>query len=235
MKNNRIVGLTLNGSLKKAGVSFYSKKGQTIIRVARSQQPQRRSREQFIVRQRMRHAVALWQPLKWAGVPLFDTYGCFLSLMRRVPAVYLTADQHISGVTLLLPNMPVSDGVLPVVEQRLGEVAGTAALLVEPSGLELKRGDQLMLYTACQTVYLGTPRVEISRREVNPAELVEADGLLALVDAAFGDTMAGWALVHVGHDRCSSQGLMTRCTYYQQYTTEEALQAAAASYGGLTE
>lgn len=249
MKDSKIVGLTLNGSLKKAGVTFYSKKGQTIMRVARSQQPERRTREQFIVRQRMRHAVALWQPLKRAGEPLFDTYGRFLSLMRRVPTVYLTADQHISGVTLLLPNMPVSDGVLPVVEQQLGEIPlspadsspnpgeqyGRAALLVEPSSLELKRGDQLLLYTACQTVYLGTPRVEIVRREVNPAELVEASGMLALVDAAFGDPMSGWALVHVGHGRCSSQGLVTRCTYYQQYTTEEALQAAAASYGGLTE
>lgn len=26
----------------------------------------------------------------------------------------------------------------------------------------------------------------------------------------------------------------TRCTYYEQYTTEEALQAAAKSYKGLT-
>ena len=235
MKKNKIVGLTLNGSLKRAGVSFYSKNGQTIMRVARSRQPKRCSREQFIVRERMRHAVALWRPLKWAGDPLFDSYGRFLSLMRRVPAVFLTKEQHASGVTLMLPGMPMSDGVLPVVEQRLGEVEGTAALLVVPSSLELKRGDELLLYTARQTVHIDTPRVEIVRREVEPSELVEADGMLALVDEAFGDIMAGWALVHVGHGRCSSQGLVTRCTYYQSFTTEEALQAAAESYGGLTD
>lgn len=236
MRNNKIVGLTLNGSLKKAGVTFYSKDGQTIMRVAKSRQPERRTREQFIVRQRMRHAVALWRPLKWAGEPLFDGgYGRFLSLMRRVAAVYLTENQHISGMTLLLPGMPVSDGVLPVVEQRLGEVEGTAALLVEPSSLELKPGDKLLLYTVRQTIRFDTPRVEIGRREVETSEWVEAGDMLALVDEGFGDAMTGWALVHVGHGRCSSQGVVTRSTFYRQFTTEEALQAAAASYGGLTE
>lgn len=28
---------------------------------------------------------------------------------------------------------------------------------------------------------------------------------------------------------------VTRCTYYQRFTTDEALQAAAKSYGGLTD
>ena len=234
MKNNKIVGLTLNGSLKRAGVSFYSKKGQTIMRVAKSQQPQRRSQEQFIVRERMRHAVALWRPLKWSGEPLFDRYGRFLSLMRRVPVVFLTKDQHISGVTLLLPGMPVSDGVLPVVEQHLGEVEGTAALVVEPASLELRRGDRLLLYTVHQRIHLGTPRVEIARREVENMEFVAVGEQVALVDEDFSDPMAGWALVHVRGQKCSSQGLVTRCTFYQQFTTEEALLTAAESYGGLT-
>ena len=35
-------------------------------------------------------------------------------------------------------------------------------------------------------------------------------------------------------DRCSTQTLVTRCSLYEQYTTEEALQEAAKSYGGLT-
>ena len=234
MKKNKIVGLTLNGSLKRAGVSFYSKNGQTIMRVARSRQPKRCSREQFIVRERMRHAVALWRPLKWAGDPLFDSYGRFLSLMRRVPAVFLTKGQHASGVTLLLPGMPVSDGVLPVVEQRLGEVEGTAALLVEPTSLEPRSGDRLLLYTVRQRIHLGTPRVEIARREVDAMEWVAVGEQVALVDEAFADPMAGWALVHVRGPKCSSQGVVTRCTYYQQFTTEEALLAAAESYGGLT-
>ena len=33
---------------------------------------------------------------------------------------------------------------------------------------------------------------------------------------------------------CSPQGIVTHCTFYEQYTTEEALENAADSYGGLT-
>ena len=61
------------------------------------------------------------------------------------------------------------------------------------------------------------------------------DGRLALVGEEFADEMKGWALVKVVDDRCSSQTIVTRCTLYQQYTTEDALERAADSYGGLTE
>ena len=44
----------------------------------------------------------------------------------------------------------------------------------------------------------------------------------------------GWALVHVRQGAYSAQTVVTRCTLYEQYTTEEALQRAAESYGGLT-
>ena len=60
-------------------------------------------------------------------------------------------------------------------------------------------------------------------------------GHLALVGEEFGDEMKGWALVRVSDNRCTPQTIVTRCTLYQQYTTEEALQVAAKSYGGLTE
>ena len=49
------------------------------------------------------------------------------------------------------------------------------------------------------------------------------------------DPMFGWALVRVDGDRCSTQAAVTRCTYYERFTTEKALNDAAASYGGLTE
>lgn len=61
------------------------------------------------------------------------------------------------------------------------------------------------------------------------------DGCLALVDSDFADEMKGWALVCIIGDRCSSQGIVTRCTYYEHFTTVEALQKAAESYGGLTQ
>ena len=31
----------------------------------------------------------------------------------------------------------------------------------------------------------------------------------------------------------AERGIVTQCTYYERYTTEEALQATAKSYGGL--
>ena len=55
-----------------------------------------------------------------------------------------------------------------------------------------------------------------------------------LTGEEYADTMKGWARVRVIDDRCSPQTIITRCTLYQQYTTEEALQEAAKTYGGLT-
>ena len=43
-----------------------------------------------------------------------------------------------------------------------------------------------------------------------------------------------FGLVHVIDGHASTQRVVTRCTYYERYTTEEALQAAAKSYKGLT-
>ncbi len=60
------------------------------------------------------------------------------------------------------------------------------------------------------------------------------DGHFALVGEEFADDLKGWALVRVNDNQCSPQTIVTRCTLYQQYTTEEALQVAAKSYGGLT-
>jgi hypothetical protein len=42
------------------------------------------------------------------------------------------------------------------------------------------------------------------------------------------------AFVLVNGERCSPQTIVTRCTLYQQFTTDEALQEAAKSYKGLT-
>ena len=77
-------------------------------------------------------------------------------------------------------------------------------------------------------------------REVAKEEFTEVGGRLALTGDEFADPMRGWALVRVipsatpGEDRCSTQSLVTNCRLYEQYTTEEALQQAAQSYGGLT-
>lgn len=58
---------------------------------------------------------------------------------------------------------------------------------------------------------------------------------LALIGKRFADHMLGFVLVHIQNGLASTQQVVIRCTYYEQFTTEEALQTAAKSYGGLTD
>jgi hypothetical protein len=71
-------------------------------------------------------------------------------------------------------------------------------------------------------------------REVSWNEMTLEDGYYVLKGEEFADPMMGWALVLVKGKRCSPQTIITRCTLYQQFTSEEALQSAIKSYGGLT-
>ncbi len=231
-------GLFINGSLKSSGVTFYLRDGQMIARSASSLQPKRRTRAQFVARQQLAHGCRLWSLLKWAGEPMFGktptAYARFRTLMRRTPVVFTPRRGSMAEAVLLLPGMPVSDGVLPVVEQWLGEADGTAALLTSLTAADIRRGDILRLYTLNQTLDGRRPMVRISAADLHVNDFRLVDDHLALVDEGFADEMAGWALVHIRGEKCSSQQVVTRCSYYQQFTTEEALLAAAESYGGLT-
>ncbi len=234
---NKSQGLTITGRLEKSGLTFYIRNGKQIARSAKSEQPKRRTRKQFVARQQMLHSTRLWTSLKLAGTPLFPAkptaYARFLSLMRRTEVVFLPQRGKLDGATILLPEIPVSEGLMPTVKQELGEVDGSAALITNLSRNSLRKGDKLILYTLTQNIQ-WTPRVFFSRREVTPNEMTETADGLALVGDEFADDMKGWALVHVHGKRCSTQTAVTHCIYYKQFTTEEALQEAAASYGGLT-
>lgn len=157
----------------------------------------------------------------------------FLSLMHRTEIVFLPKGGPLDGATILLPDIPVSEGPMLTVKQHLGEVNGTSALITNMTRDRLHRFDTLILYTLTQDID-GTPRVHFKRREVMLDEMTETAEGLALVGEEFDDDMKGWALVHVRGESCSTQTVITRSTYYKQFTTEEALQIAAASYGGLT-
>ena len=145
--------------------------------------------------------------------------------------VYVPKTGPGSDASFLLPDIPVSDGTLPVVKQRLGD----SALLTNLKATDLKQGEELWLYTAEQLVDGRSPQVRFNKRKVALSEMTEVEDCLALTGAEFADEMKGWALVRVNGDRCSTQTIVTRCTYYQQFTTDEALQTAAKSYGGLTD
>lgn len=238
MANINTKGLVLTGRLKASGITVYLRNGKPVARTATSWQPKRRTRKQFIARQQMLHSTRLWTFLKYAGTPMFPAqptaYARFLHLMHRTEVVFLPQNGPLDSATLLLPDMPVSEGPLPTVKQHLGEVDGQKALFTDLTRDSLRRGDRLILYTLTQDIR-WKPLVYFSRREVMTDEMTETVDGLALIGDEFADNMKGWALIHVRNERCSTQTAVTRCTYYKQFTTEEALQAAAASYGGLTE
>lgn len=231
-KKKTATGLMMIGSLRTAGVTTYLKQGKMITRVSTSNERRSNTLPQFVQRQKMRHAVELWKMLSFCDLMFTQrptAYNNFISLANRLPVVYVT-DQ----ASFLMPDIPVSDGTLPTVKQQLGEVDGVAALLTDLTGDKWVRDEKLLLYTAVQNIEHRMPRVRFSMREVSPYDMTMVDGHLALVGEEFADDMKGWALVHVIGDRCSPQTIVTRCTYYEPYTTEEALKAAAKSYGGLT-
>lgn len=237
MANNKINGLTITGRLKKSGITIYFRNGKSVARTATSLQPKRRTRKQFIARQQMLHSTRLWGFLKWAGTPMFPAlptaYARFLSLMHRTEVVFLPQNGRLDGATMLLPDIPLSEGSLPTVKQHLGEVEGSPALVTNLTRDNLRRGDKLILYTLTQDI-TAKPKVYFKRREVVPDEMTETADGLALISDEFADVMKGWALILTHQERCSTQTVVTRCSYYKQFTTEEALQEAAASYGGLT-
>ena len=116
-------------------------------------------------------------------------------------------------------------------------------------GAELKRNERLYLYrlvqtekvengklTPCLNVNVEVLDYDVCQREQPFAdiELREVDGRLALVGDVLGDYMSCWALVRMDDDKASSQKVVTRCSLYEQYLTEETFERAAQSYGGLT-
>lgn len=244
MKKEKPMGLLLNGSVRSAGVTFYLKKGQMIVRSSKTVAKRSCTRRQFIQRQRMRHTTALWQQLSGCR-PMFSggksTYARFATLANRLPAVFVPCNGPLDGASFLMPEMPVSDGSLTPIKQQLGSVDGIAALLTGLKPSDLRRPEKFLLYTAEQRIEGNKPVVRFLQvREVAKEEFTEVGGRLALTGDEFADPMRGWALVRVipsatpGEDRCSTQSLVTNCRLYEQYTTEEALQQAAQSYGGLT-
>ncbi len=247
-KKNESKGLMVVGSLRSTGITTYMKQGQLITRVATSAQKRSNTLGQFKQRQKMRHTTALWQMLKYCD-PLFTkrptAYLNFAMLANKLPVVYVDKEQ-MSHASFLMNDIPVSDGTLPTVNQQLGMVNGTPALITDLKAqvkIEVNehvskvvvRPGRLWLFTAEQVEEKGAPYVRFSKRNVEWGELVEVDGHLALLGEEFADDMKGWALVREQDHACSPQGIITRCTRYEEYTTDEALKTAAKSYGGITD
>ena len=230
------LGLIIPKKMSIGGITFYKRQGQVIGRVSESMEKRSNTLSQFKQRQRMRHTMALWKMLRYCETMFTqrgNAYQNFASLANRLPVVYVEK-LHMNNVSFLMPGIPVSDGTLPTLQQELSEVEGVPALMTGIKADERFFHEKLWLYTAEQ-ILEPLPLVRFNMREVSRRELTLVDGQFALKGEEFADEMKGWALVRVNNKGCSPQTIVTRCTFYQQYTTEEALQNAAKSYGGLTE
>lgn len=236
-KNKDILGLLIPKKVSIGGMTLYKRQGQVVGRVSKSNESRSNTLPQFKQRQKMRHTQALWKMLKFCETMFTErgnAYQNFSSLANRLPVVYVDRNQ-MEQASFLMPGIPVSDGILPALQQELSEVNGVPALMTGLKHGEQYEHEKLWLYTAKQEIEGSTPRVRFSKRDVSRQDMTVVDGQLALVGEEFADNTKGWALVLVSEKRCSPQAIITRCTLYQQYTTEEALQVAAKSYGGLTD
>ena len=230
------LGLVIPNKLKLAGVTIYKRQGQVVGRVSKPKDYSSNTLQQFIQRQKMRHTTALWKMLKLCEVMFTgpkNAYLEFASLANQLPQVYVP--KKMNQASFLMPGIPISNGTLQTENVRLGEVDGVAALITGLDAVEWPRNERLLLYTATQCVENGLPRVRFIMHEISRQDMTVKDGRYIMKGEEFADNMKGWALVDVVNNRCSSQTIVTNCTLYKDYTTEEALQKAADSYDGLTE
>lgn len=235
-KKEQPQGLNFSGSLRKAGITIYQKQGKTIIRKSTSYHKKSFTFRQFVQRQRMRHTMALWRTFQNCESMFTEhktTFLGFASFANRLPVVFVNKQDSYSHPSFLMPDIPVSEGTMTPIKQQLGEVNGVAALITDLKADRIRPYDTFWFYTAEQCFKDNRPKVEFTMKKIKAYEMTRTEAGLALVGEEFADNNKGWALVYVRKDRCSSQCILTRCTYYQQFTSKELGEETAHSYGKL--
>ena len=117
---NTTFGFT--GRIAGHGITLYRRRGKVYARISTREVPDRQSMNQFKTREKMRHSIALWKCFYSPYKPLMTTsdgmiaYNAFLRANSALPTVYFTKQQARQGAALLVPEMVVSEGQLPVVE-----------------------------------------------------------------------------------------------------------------------
>lgn len=257
-------GLLMNVEGHIDGMTIYQRGGKTFIRPTHIEQPYRLSRKQLVLREQIAHNNILWRKLKATHHTYFeggvDAYRRFMSVNRLSPTVYLTKDQLKRNTSLLLPKMAVSSGPLTPISYQIDEVDGRPALLTSLTPEGMMDGEYLLYVLRQEVIHWQNEedyaQVDISAVPVALNQNIEIPGIgniglvttpssiqksiqrssgsVAIVGEIFADPMLGFALIRIQDGHVSSQHVVTNCTYYERYTTEEALQAAANSYDGLT-
>ena len=76
----------------------------------------------------------LWKMLRFCDTMFTErrtAYQNFASLANQLPVVYVPDDGTMNQSSFLMPGIPVSDGVLPMINLELGEVDGRPALITD--------------------------------------------------------------------------------------------------------
>ena len=124
------MGLVIPKKLRIGGMTFYQRGGQVIGRVSESNERRSNTLAQFIQRQKMRHTTALWKMLRFCELRFTEranAYQDFASLANGLPVLYVEKTR-MTDASFLMPGIPVSNGIMPTIEQHLGEVDGTRRL-----------------------------------------------------------------------------------------------------------
>ena len=197
LKGNPGMGLTIPKRVRIAGMTFYMRNGQVIGRESATHEKRSNTLPQFVQRQKMRHTTMLWKILRFCDTMFTErrsAYQNFASLANQLPVVYVPNDGIMNQSSFLMPGIPMSDGVLPIIKQELGEVDGRPALIPDLKVSDRTYHAKLRLYTATQKIESDVlPRVRFSMREVSWWDMTVVEGHLALIGEEFADDMKGWA------------------------------------------
>lgn len=226
-----------------------NKNGTEYLYPRHTKQPRRLSGDLLAQQVKFTHSDAVWRVMKTikevhieggkGPYYRFKSVNSENSENNESLKVYLTKEQFAKGFTLLLPETVISDGPLHPIIYRLDELEGVPTLLTDLSVKDAGKG-RLLLYTLHQLIITNQraaediPRMKGEVEEVDSTAITEVDGCVALKGERFADPMAGFALVQVVDGHVAQQRIVTNCKYYERFTTEEALQESADSYGGLT-
>jgi len=118
-------------------------------------------------------------------------------------------------------------------------------LLIGRRNPQIKNGDHLRFYRFEQKMWGQFPKVEMTclkfqldndprvNSSHNRFQFLSVNGCLAIADA--DNEAMGWAVVLADEDEkhASTQQVITTSTFYDSYTTPEALQTAADTYGNV--
>ena len=166
----------------------------------------------------------------------------------RLPAVEYGFAVLESGERVVLTNLLTGIDTATTQELTIGCNDDLRQLLCSSSrNPQLMSGDIVRFYRFEQRLEDDCPTLTIICCEMaldndprqNPAlrnwQFFSHEGRLAIGNA--DDENMGWAVVLYSYkeQRASTQQVLTTCRLYEQYTTDEALQRAAESYGNVEE